>query len=123
MPTVADPEVSPVTQTTAHVPLHEPGLWASWRFHIESKLRSLTRRFVNSFAFFEADLDHTVVSMPSGTETVIPSAIPGRVKSRRSLQFAHADGQFSRRVAETYAGAATWSRLASSVMKRSLIPG
>ena len=68
MPTVADPEVSPVAQATADVRLSEPGLWASWRFHIESKLRSLTRGFVNSFAFFEADLDHTVVSMPPDTQ-------------------------------------------------------
>jgi len=68
VPTVADPEVSPVAQATADVRLSEPGLWASWRFHIESKLRSLTRGFVNSFAFFEADLDHTVVSMPPDTQ-------------------------------------------------------
>lgn len=68
MPTVADPEVSPVAQANADVRLQEPGLWASGRFQIESKLRGLTRRFVNSFAFFEADLDHTVVSMPSDTQ-------------------------------------------------------
>jgi len=41
--------------------------WSELRFRIESSLRSITRKYVNSYAFFEADLATTDVQIPKGT--------------------------------------------------------
>jgi predicted GNAT family acetyltransferase len=68
MPTLAPPETSSSSRAGSGIAVQELSVWDSLRFKIETSLRSMTRRFVNTFAFFEADLDHTVVAMPAGTQ-------------------------------------------------------
>jgi GNAT superfamily N-acetyltransferase len=41
--------------------------WSELRFGVESSLRSVTRKYVNSYAFFEADLATTELRIPKDT--------------------------------------------------------
>ena len=67
MPTAAPPEITSPSPAE-NAPVEKHAFWGSFRFRVESRLRSLTRPFLNSFAFFEADLDRTSVAMPTGTQ-------------------------------------------------------
>ena len=67
MPSLAPPETTSSLRA-GRIATQEPSFWGSLRFKVETSLRNLTRPFLNVFVFFEADLDHTVVAMPAGTQ-------------------------------------------------------
>jgi GNAT superfamily N-acetyltransferase len=46
----------------------EQSIWGEIRFRLEASLRNLARPYINTFAFFEADLERIVVEMPPGTK-------------------------------------------------------
>ena len=77
MPTFAPPETTSSSPAGIAIASQAPSFWGRLRFRVETSLRSLTRPFLNTFAFFEADLDHTVVAMPAGTQ-LSPRLFQGR---------------------------------------------
>ena len=65
MPTLIQEEVRP--SSTQSCKREKKPFWSKLRFRIETSLRSVTRKYVNSYAFFEADLTMTDAQMPVGT--------------------------------------------------------
>lgn len=51
--------------TAKSIPEEDHSIWASARFKLESTVRNFTRAYLNTYAFFEADLTRMVVSMPA----------------------------------------------------------